>query len=431
MWRLLYGFIFLLTLPAIFLRWWWRGRREPAYRLAWRQRLGGAPISPAGRPVVWLHAVSVGESLAAIPLIEAWQRRWPGWHWLVTSTTPTGAAIVRERLTDTVTQAYFPLDLPFCWRRFYKRVQPQCALIMETELWPNCLALCQKKGLPVYLLNGRLSARAALRYQKPFVRGLMQPAIQSLAGIAAQTESDAEQFVAVGASPVQVAVCGNLKQALLPLASQVLLGTQIRENLGLMQRFIWVAASTHPGEETVMLAAHRLLLEHHPDALLILAPRHLNRLSAVKKELSAEGAWTSWQACRESNAALTAPVLLWDSLGELNVAYAMADAVCVAGSFADIGGHNCLEPAAHRLPIVVGPCVFKILDLVKSMEAEGALQRVIDAATLADQLNQWAESPAVCRQAGEAAYAIFQRGVQVTRHYLNWLTTQLGDRLEG
>ncbi|WP_442110258.1 lipid IV(A) 3-deoxy-D-manno-octulosonic acid transferase [Pseudomonas sp. NUPR-001] len=403
--RTLYTLLFHLGLPLVALRLFLRSRKAPAYA----QRIGerfAMNLPPMRRGGIWVHAVSVGESIAAAPMIRALLQAYPQLPITITCMTPTGSERVRAMFADEprIQHCYLPYDLPWAAGRFLDHVQPKLAVIMETELWPNHIHQCAKRGIPVALANARLSERSARGYAR--FAGLTRPMLAEMSLIAAQTETEAERFRQLGARPNCVEVTGSIKfdlridDQLLPRARA------LREQWQASQRPVWIAASTHEGEDEVILAAHRQLLEHHADALLILVPRHPERFNAVYALCAAQFP-TVRRSSAEVVTAQTA-VLLGDTMGELLFLYALADIAFVGGSLVPNGGHNVLEPAALSLPVLSGPHLFNFLEIAAMLRDAGALQEVDDAQGLAAAVRRLIELPRDAQRMGAAGLAIMQ-----------------------
>ncbi len=395
--RLIYTALLLLLTPLALLRLWLRGKRNPDYRLRWGERLGLVPELPE-RQRLWVHAVSVGEAIAAAPLVRAWQASHPDWAVLVTTTTPTGSAQVRRLFGESVEHCYLPFDLPWMVVLFLRRCQPSLGVVMETEIWPNLYAASQGRGLPLIMANARLSDKSFRAYGR--LRWLVGPTLQRVALIAARGREDAERFVALGASASRVEALGNLKFDIERSPAVVAAGQAWRDWLG-RERPVWIAASTHPGEEEQVLAAHRLLQEAQPQALLVLVPRHPERADAVASIAQTAGL----QLVRRSQltpaptlpaAGIAAPgsasVLLVDTLGELMNFYAASDLAYVGGSLVPNGGHNPLEPLVLGLPVLSGPQVFNFREVYAELQA-------LDAVTMVD--TPQALGQALCSRFGQ------------------------------
>ncbi|MET1077525.1 MAG: lipid IV(A) 3-deoxy-D-manno-octulosonic acid transferase [Pseudomonas sp.] len=416
--RPLYSLLFHLCLPLIALRLLWRAWRAPAYRqrLGERLALGLPPLAPGG---IWVHAVSVGESIAAAPMIRALQARYPQLPITVTCMTPTGSERIRALFGDSVQHCYLPYDLPWAAARFLERVRPQLAIIMETELWPNHIHQCARRGIPVVLANARLSARSARGYGR-FAR-LTAPMLAQLSWIAVQSEAEAERFRALGARPGCVEVTGSIKFDL-PIDPQLpLRAAALRADWQATARPLWIAASTHAGEDEVVLDAHRRLRHVQPEALLILVPRHPERFAGVFELCCQSGFATARRSLGEPVGASTG-VVLGDTMGELLFLYALADIALVGGSLVPSGGHNLLEPAALGKPVLSGPQLFNFLEIAALLRAAGALQEVTDAASLSLALQQAWTDPAATHARAQAGLAV----VRANQGALNRLLDGLG-----
>jgi len=363
----LYTFLLYLALPGVFLRLWWRGFRQPAYRRHWRERLGIVTGCSKDTPLVWIHAVSVGEVRAAAPLVNAWLQRYPQTRVLITTTTPTGRDTVAQLFGNRVRCAYLPWDVPFAVRRFLTSIRPAKAIIMETELWPNLFAALKQQSIPLYLVNARLSDGSLQGYRR--VRSLVRDTLACVTGIAAQSEADASRFVALGASAECVLPVGNLKYEVeLPADfDQRVAGLQQGIN---QHTSLWLAASTHPGEERIALAAHRRLLSTHPDCLLILVPRHPERAAEVIR------------LCQQLGMSTT-QVRVIDVLGELVYLYGMVSVAFIGGSLVPHGGHNPLEALQAGCTVVSGRHTGNFSGVYARLEDAGAVNRVEDEAMLA------------------------------------------------
>ena len=373
--RLAYTFALYLLCPLFLLWYAWRGLRQPSYRRRWIERFGWIRAVPE-RPI-WIHAVSVGEVQAALPLIRALLLRYPQRRLLVTTTTPTGSERVRAALGDSIAHAYAPLDLPGSVNRFLRRARPSLGVIMETELWPNLYAGSRRRGVPLLLVNARLSARSAAGYR--WLQPLVRRTVNRLNVIAAQSAADAERFVALGAEPARVQVMGNIKYDVEPNPRCRAEGAALREQIG--ARPVWIAASTHEGEEEQVLAAHQRLREAWPDALLILVPRHPERFERAADACERFG----FAFVRRSLGERPRPdcqVYLGDTMGELMSLYAAADVAFVGGSLVPVGGHNLLEPAALELPVLSGPQVANFRQVTDLLMAADGVEIVADAEAL-------------------------------------------------
>ena len=378
--RHLYSSLLRVGLPLAFGRLLWRSRHLPAYRRRWGERLGFG--APSDRRPVWLHAVSVGEVNAALPLIAALQDAHPSLAILVTTTTPTGSQQLLGRLGGQVEHCYLPYDLPGAVRRFVRVWRPRVGVILETELWPNLYAAACADGMPLILANARLSPRSARAYAR--WPQLTRETLRRLTAVAAQTAADGERLVGLGLPPERLTVTGNLKFDAAAVDPQAGLALLARLGHG---RPVWLAASTHPGEEAAALQAHRELRKAHAEAVLILAPRHPQRFDEVAALCRVDG----WELARRSaDEGQDCTVYLADTLGELPSLMAAADAVFVGGSLGTsagaFGGHNLIEPAACGRPSLFGPHLRNFFELRDQVLAAGAGLEVRDAVDLATHL---------------------------------------------
>lgn len=397
----LYTLTWVVLLPFIFLYLLWRARKQPEYLRHWGERLGAAPRLK-GQPVIWVHAVSVGETRAAFPLIEALQAHYPDYTLLLTHTTPTGRATGAQHFGSTLVQSYLPYDLPWCVRRFLNRTQPRLAVILETEIWPNLLAACAQRGVPVFLVNARLSERSARGYAR--LKALTQVSLARFAGVAAQTAADAKRFELLGAR--KVVVTGNLKFDVPPPADTAQRAAQLRAAFA--GRFVLLAASTREGEEALLLSALPVL--ELPDLLLVIVPRHPQRFEAVARAIAAHGLKFS----RRSEGRTVAPderVYLGDSLGELAAFYAAADLAYVGGSLLPYGGQNLIEAAAAGVPILIGPHTWNFSEAAAQAVACGAALRVADIGAWVEAVKALYADPQR-RQAMAAAGRAYARSQQ-------------------
>lgn len=345
----LYTILFYLALPVITLRLFWRSLRAPGYRQRILQRFGYYRSKPLDN-TIWLHAVSYGEVVASEPLILKLREDYPTHPLVVTTMTATGSARVVQRFGDTVHHFHVPYDFPGAVHRFLNHFKPTIAIIMETEIWPTIIRSSNKRDIPILIVNARLSDRAFKSYLR-FQR-FIKHAVQQITFIAAQSQLDADRFIQLGATPQHVANTGNIKFDFNPSQNQITAGLAWRDQVG--TRPIWIAASTHAGEEEIVLAAHRIILAEIPDALLILVPRHPERFSAVEK-LCCESEFNTARRSQHDFPTADNQIYLVDRMGELTHFYSASDVAFVGGSLVPIGGHNVLEAAVCDTPIITGP----------------------------------------------------------------------------
>lgn len=370
--RFLYFLAWALALPFLFLHLLWRSRHQPEYLRHWSERLGWGPIH-SGRRRILIHAVSVGETRAAAPLVRALLARRPDLEILLTHTTPTGRATGRELFGESVARSYLPYDFAPVVGLFLNRTQPDCCVVMETEIWPEFFLACQGLGIPAFLVNARLSERSARGYRR--IQPLVAPALAALRGIAAQTGPDGSRLEGLGARAVRIT--GNLKFDVTPPADTEQRAGDLRHRF--QGRFVFLAASTRDGEEAMLLdALARLDL---PDLLLVIVPRHPQRFEEVAHLIEAGGwAWGRRSDPRESPEAMR--VFLGDSMGEMAAYYAAADLAYVGGSLLPFGGQNLIEAAAMGCPALIGPHTWNFADAAEQAVGEGCAMRVEDSEAL-------------------------------------------------
>ncbi|WP_068830256.1 lipid IV(A) 3-deoxy-D-manno-octulosonic acid transferase [Pseudomonas sp. BMS12] len=402
--RTLYSLLLHLLLPLIFLRLLWRAWRAPAYgrRIGERFAIGLPAFRPGG---IWIHAVSLGESIAAAPLIRELLARYPQLPITVTCMTPTGSERIQALFGERIQHCYLPYDLPWACQRFQARLQPRLAVVMETELWPNHIHACHRRGIPVVLANARLSERSARGYAR--FAGLTAPMLAELSLIAVQTAAEAERFRQLGARSECVEVTGSIKFDLHVDPELAQRAGELRESWTATARPVWIAASTHAGEDEVILAAHRQLLAEHGDALLILVPRHPERFADVYELCRREGFATVRRSAGAPVAANT-QVLLGDTLGELLFLYALADLAFVGGSLVANGGHNLLEPAALGKPLLSGPHLFNFLEIANQLRSAGDLLQVADAEQLHAALRHLFDEPQAAAHMAESGLGVLR-----------------------
>ncbi len=392
-----YSALHYLAMPYVLARLWLRGMRNPAYRRRLGERFGfGAHLADT-RPVVWVHAVSVGEVQAALPLIKAVVAGPRRVSLLVTTTTPTGAQRVVQALGGQVQHRYMPYDLPGCIGRFLDRTRPHLAVVFETEVWPNMLRQCDHRDIPVILANARLSHSSAAGYQR---LGRFAPDVFSLLSrVAAQSQDDADRIIQLGVRPESVEVTGSVKFDVRISASVVEQAQVMRRCWG-VDRSVWIAASTHEGEEELVLATFAQLLRIHPDLMLALVPRHPDRAQRVAALARKRGFHTVFRSDAPVDCA-GVDVFVGDTLGELPVMYGAADVAFVGGSLVPIGGHNILEPAALGVPVVIGPHLHNFAEISRRLLQRGAARGVKSERELADTVAEFLDDADLRHKTGE------------------------------
>jgi 3-deoxy-D-manno-octulosonic-acid transferase len=394
--RLLYFVLVYLLAPVVIAMEAWKAIWHPEYRGRFGQRLGHVEPQPAAG-CLWVHAVSVGEVQAAAALIRSLQLLYPAIPIVVTTVTPTGAQRARALFGDAVRHCYLPYDLPGSVRRFLDRIQPQVAIILETEIWPTLYDTLGRRGIPLVMASARVSTRSVDRYRR--MASLFRETLSHGILIGAQTAADADRFRAIGAPADRVRVTGNVKFDMEIPETSIAAGRDFRARCG-AARPVWIAGSTHEGEEEAMLAAHAIVRARHPGALLILVPRHPQRFESVRALLRRSGVEFAQRSAGVEPAA-GQPVFLVDTLGELQMFYAASDVAFVAGSLVPVGGHSLLEPAVLGLPMLSGPHTQNAQDVADLFEQCGALRIVRSKDELAQRVVGWFDDPALARADGE------------------------------
>ena len=402
--RHLYTLAMYLATPLLVLRLLARGVRSRPYHRRWPERFGFFE-APGFSGSLWVHAVSVGEVNAAEPLIKALQRDYPNAPLVITTVTPTGTARVHQLFGDSVFHVYLPYDLPFAVSRFLQRTRPRLALIVETEIWPNLYFACQRRGIPLMIVNARLSERS-LRGYLP-MRGIVRSALRCVRQIAAQSRTDAARYRLLGADPQQLLVTGNMKFDMPIPHGAVTEGAVMREHWG-SRRPVWMAASTHEGEELAVLEAHLQVLQRLPDALLLLAPRHPERFRLVEHSVRSLGFAVGTRSA-DGVPSAAHQVFVIDAMGQLMPFFAAAEVAFVGGSLVPIGGHNVLEPAALSTPVLVGPHTFNFEEITRSLIDQGGAERVADHQQLGHDVLQLLRDPDKRQRMGRAAQQVFER----------------------
>jgi len=419
--RLLYNLLsYLLQIPVAGY-WVFRGLVNRSYRDRVTQRFGMG--YPKLDKCIWVHAVSVGEVQAAVPLIREISRRFPNINMLVTTVTPTGAARVESLFGDTVEHCYIPFELPVAVDQFFDSVNPELALIMETEIWPNLYRGCGVRDIPLVLVSARISPKSVDSYRRflPLFRVTLSHGII----IAAQSDADADRFRSLGASPVRTWVTGNIKFDIELAADIEQRGRELRQQI-FGDRPVWIAASTHDQEEQQVLAAHRQLLQQHPELLLVLVPRHPERFATVRDLISNEQfelvSRTEERACDASTS-----VFLGDTMGEVPLFYAASDLAFVGGSLIEVGGHNMLEPAAVGLPVISGPHVYNAQDIADMFIELGACHIVNNVAELVIVVDRLLQNPRDAKVSGNKGREIVHRNRGSLSRLLGLLEPLIGE----
>jgi 3-deoxy-D-manno-octulosonic-acid transferase len=407
--RFIYTLAVFALLPWAVLHLLWRARRQPEYLRHWGERFGCFDAVPPA-PTIWLHAVSVGETRAAQPLVAALRERYPGYRILFTHMTPTGRATSEALFGDSVDRIYLPYDTPWAMRRFLRHYRPEFGLIMETELWPNLIAACRRESVPLRLVNARLSQRSAGRYAK--FPALTREALRGLVAIGAQSTADAARLEALGAQGVTVT--GNIKFDIEAPEQQLALGREFRLRYG--SRPVWLVASTREGEEVLILDAWKRVGAGDA-ALLIIVPRHPQRFDEVSR-LAAERGFVVQRRSEDSPVAPATQVLIGDSMGEMFAYYASADIAFIGGSLLDFGSQNLIEAAACGTPVLIGPSTRNFAEVAREAIACGAALSIGDADDLVKQVNALLADAGRRRRMGEAGRAFAERHRGATQRTL-------------
>ncbi|HVT32959.1 MAG TPA: lipid IV(A) 3-deoxy-D-manno-octulosonic acid transferase [Rhodanobacteraceae bacterium] len=402
--RFFYTLLLYLLTPFVLYRLAARGIKYHGYFARWRERFGFFP-DPGIENSIWVHAVSLGEVNAAVPLIEALMREYGESPFVITTVTPTGSARVLQQFGDRVFHVYLPYDLTTAVRRFLDRVRPRLAVIMETEIWPNLFMTCAERGISIVIANARLSEKSLRGYWP--IQPLARRSIRCASFIAAQSVSDGDRLHALGAPTERLAVVGNLKFDMNVPSDVVEHGREFRVAAG-ADRPVWIAASTHEGEELAVLKAHAAVLRRFPDAMLLVAPRHPERFKALATACKAFGFRTATRS-EEGTADRAKQCFVIDSMGELLRFYAAADVAFVGGSLVEVGGHNLLEPAALARPVIVGPHTFNFAEVTEDLIKAGAVMRIPDADALGPAVVRLLSRDIERRTMGEAAHRVMER----------------------
>jgi 3-deoxy-D-manno-octulosonic-acid transferase len=418
--RYIYSFILYLALPFILLRLWWKSRKLLAYKQRWAERLAYIPNFSQQRNI-WIHSVSVGETIAAILLARAILRRHPDMHIVITTMTPTGSDMASRHASEHIHHVYVPYDLPDAVKRFLKRVRPKLIIVMETELWPNMLHYSAKQHIPILLANARLSPRSAKGYR--YIKQLTRNMLNCIQLIAAQTQEDAKRFIALGADPQKVINAGSIKFDTEIPKDLVQQGKFLRASWD-VERPVWIAASTHPGEDEIILDAFTKIREVLPTTLLILVPRHPERFKDVAN-LCQQRKFSVVKRSQGQPCSINTSIFLGDSLGELFLFYSASDVAFVGGSLVSVGGHNLLEPAALGLPVVTGPHLFNFAEISRLLSEAKAAQIVHDENELAISLIQLLQDSRLRKEMGEKGHHVVEQNRGALEKHLKWIDQQL------
>lgn len=387
--RWLYTLLLALAAPLLLFGLYRSKPNKPKFGKRWKEHFGITPTLDGQNQPLWIHAVSVGESLAAIPLIKAIKEKTPDQVIVVTTTTSTGAEQI-AKLGNLVEHRYMPIDFAFAVRGFLKAINPAKMLIIETELWPNTLATVHKANIPIIVVNARLSEKSQQNYAK--VQSLFNLIHPCLSKVLCQSQADADRFAKLGVPTSKLCVTGSIKFDIHISDEIKHQGAELRTLLG-QQRPVWIAASTHKGEDEQVLDAHRQVLETHPNALLILVPRHPERFDSVIELCQTQG-FETVRRTQANTIADTTQVYLGDTMGEMLLLLGAADVCFMGGSLVGdkVGGHNVLEPAALGVPVIIGPSYYNFKEITEELLAENCIS-VNTADTLPTSLGELFDDP--------------------------------------
>ncbi|MBB1307743.1 lipid IV(A) 3-deoxy-D-manno-octulosonic acid transferase [Pseudoalteromonas sp. SR43-5] len=418
--RIFYSFALIIISPLIvFYLYILRGKKNQGYRAHFKERfgfVGKSLFTVKTKPLVF-HCASVGEVLAATPLVKALQKTHPNLNILITCNTPTGREQILSQFKNTVACSYLPIDFPFATARFLKRIKPQALCILETELWPNLMAISHKKNIPVLVINARLSEKSQQGYQK--AAKLTHIIMRSITVLASHNKADAERFIELGLETSKSHVTGSIKFDITPSEDQLAKVLNLKQLYSSNERFVWVAGSTHPVEHELVLLAHQELLKKQPNALLIIAPRHPEQFDKVAELLTQNPLSFSRRSQNNYN---NEQILLADTLGELQCLYGAANVSFIGGSLIRRGGHNPLESAAFSVGVITGPHTYNFDHVYPELiKLKGAV--VVDSNDeLAKQLITFSQNTKACQTLGiKAAQCVTrnQGAIQKTLNIIN------------
>lgn len=415
--RYLYTVLLALLSPVLLFGLYKKKADKPRFGARWKEHFGRTPVlADTSAQPIWIHTVSVGETIAATPFVQALKQQYPNIPIVITTTTSTGAEQA-EKLSAIAEHRYMPLDFSFAVKGFIKTIRPQIMLIMETELWPNTLHHTAKSGIPTIVINARLSERSALRYQT--FQAIFNLLAQHIDKVLCQHKDDADRFVKLGLSRERVSVTGSLKFDIDIADSVITSGNALRQQLG-QERSVWIAASTHHGEDEQVLIAHKTILKHDPTALLILVPRHPERFNDVHQRCMSQGFHTARRTQASLNLEHT-QVYLADTMGEMLVLLAASDVCFMGGSLIGnkVGGHNLLEPAALGLPCIIGPSYYNFTDVTEQLTQAKAALICQNTHELTLQVKQLFANEQERNQYGERALAVVNRNKGAVQKTVN------------
>ena len=398
--RILYTVIYLFLLPLFVLRLLWRSLKAPAYRRRIYERFAIIPRRKSKKSLIWVHAVSMGEVIAATPMVQKLMQRYPDYEFCITTTTPTGSERVRAAFGNKVFHYYLPYDVPVFFSFFIRAVKPEMLIVMETELWPNMVAVCQAKNISVVLANARMSKKSAKGYKRIYM--LTQHLLQKLTLIAAQSKMDAERFAFLGADRQKICVTGSVKYDIDIHSGIHQRALVLKAQLNADDRKIVIFASTHPGEDEVILPLIKRLHQIHPEFLAIVVPRHPERFEVVA-EMAEKMGLESIRLSKKHRCTQDTQFVLGDTTGDMLALYGLVDVAFIGGSLINHGGHNFLEAAAWEVPVLSGPSVYNFQSVANVMIKAGGLKRLHDHFDLERTLQYWLQGTGDLTDVGKAA----------------------------
>ena len=422
--RRLYTLLSYIIQPLLLLVMWYRGRTLPEYRQRLSERYGFySKIAPPKANGIVIHAASVGEVIAATPLIKAIQTQYPELAITVTTVTPTGSERVKSAFGNSLSHVYLPYDLPDAVNRFLKFIKPRLFIVIETELWPNLIHQIHQRKIPFVIANARLSPRSAKRYG--WLKDHLQGMFNQIDLILAQDSVSAERYIQLGFNPQRLVNTGNLKFDLeiTPELHQKVAETRV--HLNLFCRPVWIAGSTHEGEEKMILDAHRKLLIVHPSLILILVPRHPERFASVE-ELLKKMQISYIKRSDQRGILPNTQVLLGDTMGEMMLMYGLAQVAFVGGSLVKHGGHNPLEPIAFELPVISGLHTFNFPEVFSKLrDVDGVVEIESNVEDLVDAVNYFLEHPELGKEISQAGYDVLKDNQGALKRHLELLSPYL------
>jgi 3-deoxy-D-manno-octulosonic-acid transferase len=402
--RKIYSLLLYIFIPIALIHLLWRSIKTPSYRQRIQERFGIIPKLSCNKSI-WIHAASVGEVQASIPLIEYFLHHHSQFITVVTTTTPTGSHRIQQLFNSRIYHCYIPYDIPLAIRSFIRSIKPQLAIFIETEVWPNILHECKHQHIHTVLANARLSKKSVHGYAK--LGNFARDTFNNFTHIAAQTDADAERLLQLGVKSELITIIGNIKFDLQLTPKLYSQASMIKEMWG-KKRPIWIAASTHEGEDELLLDAHKSVLTSIPNAILMLVPRHPERFNRVAQLIIQQG-FNLIRRSEQRPCNVNTQVILGDSMGELTMLFATVDVAFIGGSLTPHGGHNVLEAAALKKPIIIGPYVMNFLAIANELLMIGAAKQINTVNELAEIVITWLSDKNLREDIGNRGYALIEK----------------------